>query len=211
MENKLAIFIQVAKEFTDRIKALDALDEAAIFGSVAGGDQYPSDVDIAVFLNSLADIPQIARVKREMDTANALDLFVFNQRAFIGNVCHRKNCPGKSVACSQPKCGGVKFIRIREGLTPDPVRWFKTPVVVLHKRGGKSILLSWQKEILQALGLTTPEPYPVIKCITEKCRECGDRFEINPGEQKYFENMDFNLPKRCPACRDKRNSEKPGT
>ena len=206
MENKLVTFLRAAKEFTDRIKLLDSVDEVAIFGSVAGGDQYPSDVDVAVFLNSMADIPQIARVKREIDNANALDIFVFNQRRFIGNVCHRKNCPAKSVECAQPGCGDVKFVRIREGLTPDLVRWFKTPVEVLHKRGDKSILLSWQKDILQNLGLTIPELYPVREGVIEKCRECGDKFEIDPGEQKYFESMGFDLPKRCQRCRDERNS-----
>lgn len=64
-------------------------------------------------------------------------------------------------------------------------------------------MLSWQKDILQGLGLAAPEPYPVRESVTEKCRECGDRFEINPGEQKYFEDMGFDLPKRCQSCRDK--------
>lgn len=203
ISDKSENFRQIAAAFADGIKALNSVDEIAIFGSLAGGVQYPSDVDVAVIVNSLADITQMARMKRKKDNANYLDVFVFTWRAFVGNLCHRRDCPGASVECAQPGCGAIQSLRIRKGLKSDPARWFKTPVTVIHKRGKKSILQDWQKEILRGLGLTAPESYPVRESILEKCRECGDRFGINPGEQKYFEDIGFDLPKRCQSCRDK--------
>jgi len=62
--------------------------------------------------------------------------------------------------------------------------------------------LNWQKEILKFLSLSKPVPYPLKQSIFERCKECGDKFEINPGEQKYFEKMNFEFPRRCQSCRD---------
>ncbi|OGR41116.1 MAG: hypothetical protein A2X28_07275 [Elusimicrobia bacterium GWA2_56_46] len=202
MTDKLENFRKIAVAFADGLKAVAGVEEIAVFGSVAGGDRYPSDVDVAIILSSLSGLAQVARHKRKVDNSNYLDVFLFDGRKFMGNVCHRKDCPGQSMECYQPGCGRNKFIRVREGLVPDPARWFKTPLIVLQKHDDKSVFLDWQKDILRSLGLTAPEAYQVRGSITEKCRQCGSGFEINPGEQKYFESMGFKLPKRCQPCRD---------
>ncbi len=37
-----------------------------------------------------------------------------------------------------------------------------------------------------------------------KCKECGNEFIFSVAEQQYFENLDFEKPKRCKECRQKR-------
>lgn len=46
------------------------------------------------------------------------------------------------------------------------------------------------------------------KSINVVCKECGKEFSISPSEQKHFRNLGFALPKRCQACRQKRNLER---
>lgn len=40
--------------------------------------------------------------------------------------------------------------------------------------------------------------------ITATCAECGKEFVISPMEQRRFKELNFELPKRCQACRQKR-------
>lgn len=40
--------------------------------------------------------------------------------------------------------------------------------------------------------------------ITLNCKECGLEFTITSEEQMYFKSMGFELPKRCPTCREAR-------
>lgn len=44
--------------------------------------------------------------------------------------------------------------------------------------------------------------------ITFVCRECGKEFLISSFEQEHFKDLGFPLPKRCQACRQKRNRER---
>lgn len=204
MKNKLGLYKSVATEFTETVKALNSVKEVAIFASVAGNDLFPTDVDVALFVGSFEHTSQIARAKRiAHGKMNGFDLFVFDeQRKFHGNICFRKECPSSSVDCSRPDCGDIPYIEKRDGLIFDPVRWFKTPVEILYQTTPSSILSCWQNEILKSIGRSVPEPYPVKESLFFKCRECGNKFEINPGEQKYFEKMDYEYPKRCQPCRD---------
>ncbi len=41
-----------------------------------------------------------------------------------------------------------------------------------------------------------------------KCYECGDRFTFSIGEQQFFKQKGFALPKRCSGCRESRELEK---
>lgn len=203
--NKLEFYKSVAKGFTDTVKTFDSVKEVAIFASVAGNDPFPTDIDVALFVNSFDHTPQIAKAKRiAHGKMNGFDLFVFDEkRKFHGNICFRKECPSRSVDCSRPGCGDIPYIEKREGLVFDPVRWFKTPIEILYQAEPSGILAQWQSEILKSIGRSAPELYPLKESLFFKCRECGSRFEINPGEQKYFEKMDYDYPKRCQPCRDK--------
>ena len=37
-----------------------------------------------------------------------------------------------------------------------------------------------------------------------ECKDCGREFLITVGEQKFYAEKDFPLPKRCPICRKAR-------
>lgn len=43
-----------------------------------------------------------------------------------------------------------------------------------------------------------------IYCIRE-CVECHSKYHITQGEYKYYQSKQFKLPRRCPACRGKKN------
>ena len=43
---------------------------------------------------------------------------------------------------------------------------------------------------------------------TFTCVDCGNRFELSYGEQRYFREHHLELPKRCPACRSRRRAER---
>lgn len=51
-------------------------------------------------------------------------------------------------------------------------------------------------------GTTTNENVRELKTIT--CIDCGKEFDFSPAEQKFYESRGFDMPKRCPECRDKR-------
>ena len=41
------------------------------------------------------------------------------------------------------------------------------------------------------------------------CQDCGARFLFSAGEQRYYKRKGFkHVPKRCPACRARRNWER---
>jgi hypothetical protein len=208
LKSKLDIYRAVANDFSKSTKVFPSVLEVAVFASVAGGDLYPTDVDLALFLSSFDDITQIAKIKRQLQSqTGGLDIFIFEQdRKFLGNLCSYRQCPAQSRDCNRPGCGTIPFIEKREGLVTDPLRWFRTPVDVLFYRLEQSILMGWQSELLKSLGRTEPEPYPIRETDFIRCWECGTRFEFNPGEQKHFEKMDFDPPKRCQKCRDARFS-----
>jgi hypothetical protein len=40
-----------------------------------------------------------------------------------------------------------------------------------------------------------------VQTILRACRDCGDRFAIGPGEQRFFARQGYELPSRCIFCR----------
>ncbi len=58
-----------------------------------------------------------------------------------------------------------------------------------------------EAEIEEALKGEEPQDFLL------ECWECGNRFTFTIGEQKFFREMGFDLPKRCQKCRDKRRFE----
>ena len=42
----------------------------------------------------------------------------------------------------------------------------------------------------------------------KRCKDCGARFTITYGEYHYYADRELKLPKRCQACRVRRNIEK---
>lgn len=39
------------------------------------------------------------------------------------------------------------------------------------------------------------------------CLECGSEFAFEVGEQRFYDEHDLVVPKRCPACRKRRKRE----
>lgn len=44
--------------------------------------------------------------------------------------------------------------------------------------------------------------------IKKKCSDCGQEFDITAGEQKFYAERGWELPKRCKSCRDARKAAK---
>lgn len=44
--------------------------------------------------------------------------------------------------------------------------------------------------------------------IKKKCTDCGQEFDITAGEQKFYAEHGWELPKRCKSCRDARKAAK---
>lgn len=38
------------------------------------------------------------------------------------------------------------------------------------------------------------------------CRDCGTSFNFSKAEQKFYEQHELSMPKRCPCCRNKRKA-----
>ena len=49
-----------------------------------------------------------------------------------------------------------------------------------------------------------------MSSIKQKCKDCGNFFEITDKEQSWYREMNFTLPKRCKSCRDARKEENNG-
>ena len=46
---------------------------------------------------------------------------------------------------------------------------------------------------------------------TITCVECGAEFTFSEQEQEFYKQRDFQEPKRCKACRDRRKRERKGS
>lgn len=42
----------------------------------------------------------------------------------------------------------------------------------------------------------------VLNDITIECKDCGEKFTVSAKEQEWYQNKGFELPKRCPKCRE---------
>jgi len=62
-ENKNKVLREAASDFTSILKSVL---EIAITGSVAGGDRYPSDLDISFVMDNLDELVQISKYARQI-------------------------------------------------------------------------------------------------------------------------------------------------
>lgn len=53
----------------------------------------------------------------------------------------------------------------------------------------------------------TNEEHQVLKTKVVNCCDCGTAFSIPPAEQKFYIKKGYELPKRCPKCRKKREQK----
>lgn len=187
-----------AKTFAGKVAGVKGIREVALCGSVVTADPYPNDIDIAIVIDALADLPAIARAARQISsTYHGWEVFVLRaDRTYLGRICHRKQCPTQTARCDQADRGAVPHLGNLADFDFDPFLFLAPPIEILWNRESKSLLIEWK----QTLGpqLAEQEEYRPIKL---KCCDCGKQFLFSIGEQKHFAKNGFREPKRCEPCR----------
>ena len=201
-----ALFRKAAGEFAEKAKGLSSILEVALFGSVAGNDPYPYDLDIVVIIRDIEDIDSIAKFSRQISKYNhAWEVFVLDRKlTYLGRICHRRECPVKSVDCFVPDCGEIPNINVDPKFEYNESELLSSPIEVLYSSSGISLLLARRKE----MGITKIKEYKVIEDIEIKCMDCGDRFTLSGGEQKYFKKEGKRFPRRCEKCVEEYHNRK---
>lgn len=191
-------FRKAAKTFAGKLASRKSVQEVALCGSMVTEDPYPNDIDLAIVVDSLNELPVIARAARQISsTYHGWEVFVFRpDRTYLGRVCYRRECPSQTARCDKIDCGRVAHIGNLADFQFDPMLFLSPPIEILWRRGPKSALIEW-KEALGARS-TEQERY---RSITLKCWECGKRFLFFVGEQKRFAKRGFREPSRCELCR----------
>jgi len=99
-KNKNQILRTAADEFTKKVSKLSSLLEIAIVGSMAGSDPYPNDLDLALIVDNLDEIAEIAKYARQMSSYyHGWEVFLFDKNLLpLGRICHRRQCPAQSIS-----------------------------------------------------------------------------------------------------------------
>ncbi len=194
-------FREAANRFASKVAPLQSVQEVALCGSMVTEDPYPNDIDLAIVVDSLADLPIIARAARQISsTYHGWEVFVFQPgRSYIGRICHRRQCPTETARCDNIDCGRVPFLGNLGDFRFDAVIFLSPSIEILWCRGPKSILLDWK----EALGARLTDSHKYEPTVL-KCSQCGQRFLFSVAEQKIFAKRGFREPKRCEPCRLRR-------
>ena len=200
MVNKIdrnGILREAALQFAQKAQALAEVAEIVLCGSAAGNDPYPSDLDLALILTAFDSLESLAKYARQMSSiSHAWDVFVFDtELTYRGRICHRRECRSQSVDCLHPACGEIPHLKIDPELTFDERLFFGSPFEILLALN-ESRLVKHKENLGIASRVYTP-----LKRLKSECIDCGRRFTIDGGEQKWFEKRGLVLPKRCSRCR----------
>ena len=137
----------------------DVLIEIALLGSLATSKKrIAKDIDLMVFTENTDCIDKLAMCHRKVlgKFHSSPDVFVFTKdRQFLGNVCHRRECPSQSVDCQVHGCGEIKYIEKRQGFTFNERNIFKNKprVLWLNPRYEASISDGWFNRLQEDLRL----------------------------------------------------------
>ncbi|MHB8111134.1 MAG: zinc-ribbon domain containing protein [Syntrophorhabdaceae bacterium] len=192
-------FRNAARQFAQKAAGITEVKEVALCGSVAGNDPDPYDIDVAAMLTDMNHLPDVARFARQISgISHAWEVFVFDENlVYRGRICHRSKCPAQSIDCSVPGCGRIPHLLAEPDFEFDEKQFFHSPFEILHQATTESCFLKHRKR----LGILSPRTYTPLKAVKVECIDCGRRFTIDAGEQKWYEKKGFSLPKRCPRCR----------
>ncbi len=198
--SKNQILRKAAYDFSKKASRIESVLEIAVAGSVAGGDVYPSDLDISLVAGNLKNLAVISKYARQMSKYyHSWEVFVFDRDLLhLGRICHRKQCPAQSVDCWVDGCGNPPHLRMCPGFEYDEKIFFSSPFDILYTSSKESVLLARKKE----LKITGSRKYPVLKDLKIRCMCCGKTFIFSPGEQKWYKQRGFSPPKRCSGCRE---------
>lgn len=177
------------------------MQEVILAGSMASDDPYPNDIDLAVVLTDVAELPRIARAARQMSSVyHGWEVFVFTpDRRYLGRICHRRECPATQARCDAVDCGLIPFLKNIAGFTFNPDMFLAPALEPLWVRGADSVLLSWRQELKLA-----PPSSLAREPVRLRCVDCGRRFTFTVAEQKIFSKRGLQQPKRCERCRELR-------
>ncbi|MCL5071312.1 MAG: zinc-ribbon domain-containing protein [Actinobacteria bacterium] len=142
---------------------------------------------------------QISKYARQMSRYyHNWEVFLFNKNLLpLGRICHRRQCPSKSVDCYVPGCGDPFYLRIHSGFKYDEKIFLSSPIDNLYTSFKKSCLLDRKNE----LKITGSRKYPILEDAKIKCIICGRTFLFTSSEQKWYKDQGYNQPKRCSCCR----------
>ncbi len=193
----------LAKIFMEKIRDDKTVVELALFGSVAGLDPHPMNVDMALVLNNFDEISGIAKKARGLTSINAnWVIHVFDKKMnFKGFICQRKTCPAASEECYIDGCGEISFLKAYRHYKFEPALFYVSPFEMLIQNESESVILKYKKN----LGLSYTRSYDIHETITKNCVDCGETFMIDHGDQKYFRRMEWSMPNRCDNCRLRKN------
>ena len=71
-------FLKAAEEFSKKVEQLPSVLEVVLVGSLASDDPYPNDIDVAIFLSDLSDIPRIDKSARQISGSQGKFKLLFN-------------------------------------------------------------------------------------------------------------------------------------
>ena len=105
-------FREAAKAFAGKLASRESVQELALCGFMVTQDPYPNDIDLAIVVDSLDELPVIARAARHVSsTYHGWEVFVFQtNRTYAGRICHRKQCPREPWRCENADCGNVPYL-----------------------------------------------------------------------------------------------------
>jgi hypothetical protein len=198
MMDKNEVLRVAASEFALKVRKLSSPLEIAIVGSVAGGDPYPDDLDLAIIVSDLDEIATIAKYARQMSRHyHGWEVFLFDyDLSLIGRICHRRECPGRSVECYVSGCGKPPHVRVNPEFEYDEKMFLTSPIDVLRTSFKTSRLLARKDE----LGIVESRRYPLLEDIRIECTLCGKTYVFTGAEQKWYQKRGLSQPKRCPDC-----------
>lgn len=195
------LFTQAAETFATKAQQFSSVLEVALTGSLAAGDPWPGDVDVALALHDLEDLVALAKAARQISsTTHAWEVFVFGSGPdYLGRLCHRRDCPTRKARCEAIDCGRTPFLANLPDFRFDPIRFLGSPLRLLFQRGAESIFLAWRLR----LGVREGPPEAPLAPIRQRCAVCGRPFLFDVAEHKHFRKMGFQPPRRCPSCRSR--------
>lgn len=191
---------RAAVEFAQRAQDLETVTEVALFGSLAKGDPYPKDIDLAVIVTGLHQIPALAQAARKMSSLfHAWDVFLFDSHLnYVGRLCHRRDCPSTSVDCIG--CGDIPYIQHIRGFKFTPEDFYSSPFETLSNRQSSSQFIRQREQY----GITEDRSFEQFEDVVLECIDCGNSFVFSAGQQKFFKQHRLQQPKRCETCRERK-------